>query len=404
MKRVYGEVEIVYVKAEAVSNFRADQNRCKTLNYVKVRDLNDYHHAKDAYQNIVVGNVYHEKFTSNPLRWLKDNPSAEYSLNRMFNYDLKKDGKIIWKSGKNGSIKNVADTLLRNDILFTRYAFCNKGGLFNQMLVAAPEDQKKAKGLVPIKRGMDTWKYGGYSSVTPSHFMLVASEDKKGKEIRTIETVPLYRRKEFEKNPGELLQYCEEFYGLKNPRIIIPCIKKNARLIVNGFPMHLKGSTGKQLKLQGAVQLCLDTDRAVYLKKVTKYLEENKQRRDKKSLLEIRAFSGINAEDNIELYDLFIDKLSHTIYLYRPANPKDILIKGRSKFMKLDLAEQCIVLGEVLHLFQCRPLGADLTLIGASSHTGVITIGKKISNCNSVKLASQSVTGIREQVIDLLHI
>ncbi|MCI8665639.1 MAG: type II CRISPR RNA-guided endonuclease Cas9 [Dorea sp.] len=404
LKRVYGEVEIVYVKAEAVSNFRAAQNRCKTLNYVKVRDLNDYHHAKDAYQNIVVGNVYHEKFTSNPLRWLKDNPSAEYSLNRMFNYDLKKDGKIIWKSGKNGSIKNVADTLLRNDILFTRYAFCNKGGLFNQKLVAAPEDQKKAKGLVPIKRGMDTWKYGGYSSVTPSHFMLVASEDKKGKEIRTIETVPLCRRKEFEKNPGELLQYCEEFYGLKNPRVIIPCIKKNARLIVNGFPMHLKGSTGKQLILQGAVQLCLDTDRAVYLKKVTKYLEENAQRRDKKSLLEIRAFSGINAEDNIELYDLFIDKLSHTIYQYRPTNPKDILIKGRPKFMKLDLAEQCIVLGEVLHLFQCRPLGADLTLIEASPHTGEIKVGKKISNCKSVKLASQSVTGIWEQVIDLLHI
>ena len=120
--------------------------------------------------------------------------------------------------------------------------------------------------------------------------------------------------------------------------------------------------------------------------------------------MEIRAFSGINAEDNIELYDLFIDKLSHTIYQYRPANPKDILIKGRPKFMKLDLAEQCIVLGEVLHLFQCRPQGADLTLIGASSRTGVIQVGKKISNCNSVKLASQSVTGIREQVIDLLHI
>ena len=27
----------------------------------KVRSLNDYHHAKDAYLNIVVGNVYFEK-------------------------------------------------------------------------------------------------------------------------------------------------------------------------------------------------------------------------------------------------------------------------------------------------------------------------------------------------------
>jgi CRISPR-associated endonuclease Csn1 len=404
LKRVYGEAEIVYVKAEAVSSFRADQNKYKTLDYVKVRDLNDYHHAKDAYQNIVVGNVYFEKFTSNPLRWLKENRSTEYSLNQMFNFDLYKNGRVIWRRGKDGSIKVVADTLLRNDILFTRYAFCNKGGLFHQMLVAAPEDLKKAKGLVPIKKGMDTLKYGGYTSVTPSHFMLVASEDKKGKEIRTIEAVPLYRWKEFESNPETLLQYCEEFYGLKKPRVLLPCIKKNTRLIVNGFPMHLKGSTGKQLILQGAVQLCLDKEMAVYLKKVTKYLEENAQRRDKRTYLEVRAFSGINDEDNIELYDLFIDKLSHTIYQHRPANPKDNLVKARNRFMELSLAEQCIVLGEVLHLFQCKPLSADLKLIGGSPYTGVITVGKKISNYISVKLVSQSVTGIKERVIDLLRI
>ena len=322
----------------------------------------------------------------------------------MFNFDLYKNGRVIWRRGKDGSIKVVADTLLRNDILFTRYAFCNKGGLFNQTLVAAPEDPKKAKGLVPIKKGMDTWKYGGYTSVTPSHFMLVASEDKKGKEIRTIEAVPLYRWKEFESNPETLLQYCEEFYGLKKPRVLLPCIKKNTRLIVNGFPMHLKGSTGKQLILQGAVQLCLDKEMAVYLKKVSKYLEENAQRRDKRTYLEVRAFSGINDEDNIELYDLFIDKLSHTIYQHRPANPKDNLVKARNRFMELSLAEQCIVLGEVLHLFQCKPLTANLTLIGASPNAGKIQITKTISSCDSVRLTSQSVTGIKERVIDLLRI
>ncbi len=399
LKRVYEESEIVYVKAEAVSHFRKDY-----LDYIKVRDLNDYHHAKDAYQNIVVGNVFHEKFTGNPLRWLKENPNTKYSLNQMFYFDLDKDGEVIWRKGKNGSIKCVNETLKRNDILFTRYAFCNKGGLFNQMLAAAPEDKTKAKGLVPVKKGMDTWKYGGYTSVTPSHFMLVASEDKKGNEIRTIETVPLYRRKEFEEDPDVLLQYCKEFYGLKNPRVIIPRIKKNACLIVNGFPMHLKGSTGKQLILQGAAQLCLDMDKAAYLKKVTKYLEENAKRRDKRELLEVRDITGISKPGNMELYDIFLDKLSNTIYQYRPANPKEALVKGRDKFMELDLAEQCVVLGEVLHLFQCKPLGANLVLIGASPHTGLIKIGKKVSDCDSAKLVSHSVTGMRERVIDLLKV
>lgn len=150
--------------------------------------------------------------------------------------------------------------------------------------------------------------------------------------------------------------------------------------------------------------MCLDKEMAVYLKKVTKYLEENAQRRDKRTYLEVRAFSGINDEDNIELYDLFIDKLSHTIYQHRPANPKDNLVKARNRFMELSLAEQCIVLGEVLHLFQCKPLTANLTLIGASPNAGKIQITKTISSCDSVRLTSQSVTGIKERVIDLLRI
>lgn len=219
-----------------------------------------------------------------------------------------------------------------------------------------------------------------------------------------METVPLYRKKEFETDPELLLQYCREFYGLKNPRVILPCIKKNARLVINGFPMHLKGSTGKQLILQGAVQLCLDDGQVVYLKKVTKYLEENAGRKDKRTLLEVRESTGITREANMRLYDLFVDKLDHTIYQYRPANPKDNLMKGREKFLKLGMAEQCVVLGEILHLFQCKPLVGNLTLVGASPNAGKIQIGKTISNCSSVKLINQSVTGIYERVMDLLTI
>lgn len=399
-KRIYVDTEIVYVKAKAVSDF---YNETEGIDYVKVRDLNDYHHAKDAYLNIVVGNVYHTKFTDNPLRWLKENPKAEYSLDKMFSHDLNaRNGDIVWKLGKDGSIKTVNDALHRNDILFTRYAYCNKGGFFNQTIAEAPEDRQKAKLLVPIKKGMDPYKYGGYTSVTPSHFMLVESSDKKGKRIRTIETVPLYRKKEFEESPQALLQYCEEFYGLKSPRIILPCIKKNARLIVNGFPMHLKGSTGKQLKLQGAVQLCLDPDAVRYLKKILKYLEENAQRRDKRTLLEVRGITGITKDKNYSLYQTFLKKLDTTIYQYRPANPKDKIEKSLDIFQELLLEEQCIVLGEILHLFQCRPVTANLVLIGGSGYTGAIQIGKQISNYQSVKLVSQSVTGIFEQVTDLL--
>ena len=44
----------------------------KDFKFLKVREMNDYHHAKDAYLNIVVGNAYFVKFTSNPIHFIKE--------------------------------------------------------------------------------------------------------------------------------------------------------------------------------------------------------------------------------------------------------------------------------------------------------------------------------------------
>ena len=68
------DTEIVYVKARSVSKFRQDYD------FVKVRDMNDLHHAKDAYLNIVVGNAYYVKFTKNAVWFIKENPGRSYNL------------------------------------------------------------------------------------------------------------------------------------------------------------------------------------------------------------------------------------------------------------------------------------------------------------------------------------
>ena len=46
---------------------------------LKSRDVNDLHHAKDAYLNIVMGNVYNVKFTKDPLKFIKTKET--YSIN-----------------------------------------------------------------------------------------------------------------------------------------------------------------------------------------------------------------------------------------------------------------------------------------------------------------------------------
>lgn len=394
LSNIYPNTEIVYVKAKTVSDFKRDHT-----DIVKVREINDYHHAKDAYLNIVVGNVYHSKFTSNPAKWLSENKDSIYSLNRMFDFDLTKNDKVIWKRGKEGTIKVVRETVDRNDILFTKYAYCNKGALFNQQIV------KAGKGKVPIKADKvnDLQKYGGYTSVKPAYFMLVESI-KKEKVIRTIEVVPLYLVTKFESNKDFAEQYCVEQLGLEKPRIILPKIKKNNKLILDGFPMHLTGHNGKQIEMQVAAQLVVEKEHEKYLKKLSKYLERNRVRRDKKIYLPISQCDGLTKEDNIRIYDMLLKKHEYTIYSRRPANCTKILKDGRDKFIECTIEEECIVLGEILHLFQCKPLIADLTLIGGTSNAGRVRSNKTITNFKSAKLVYQSVTGLYQQEVNLFKI
>ena len=167
--------------------------------------------------------------------------------------------------------------------------------------------------------------------------------------------------------------------------------------------MHLRGTTGKQLVLQGAVQLILDEDYIVYFKKIEKYLQRN-QEAGGKDRLQIIENDGITIEKNLWIYDEFCRKQKETIYSRRPANQCDILMKGREKFVKLSCEEQCIVLNEILHLLQCKPIWSNLQLIGGSQKAGTIKINKFIVNCKEAKLIHQSVTGLFEQEIDLLSL
>ena len=145
----YGKpTEIVYVKAGTVADFRqkADRNEKGeqvSYDFVKCREVNDYHHAKDAYLNIVVGNVYHLKFTKDPLHFIKSEAGETYSLKRVFDYRVVRDGETAWLPGEEGSISTVRKTIRKNNILFTQLAYKATGGFYDQTI------QKKGGGQVP---------------------------------------------------------------------------------------------------------------------------------------------------------------------------------------------------------------------------------------------------------------
>ena len=389
LKQEFPGSEIVYAKAQNVSKFRQD------FEFIKVRDMNDLHHAKDAYLNIVVGNAYYVKFTKDASWYKKDAGNRSYNLNKMFlsGYDIKSNGETAWVGGKKGTIYTVNKMLEKNNILVTRKVYEVKGELFDLQLM------KKGKGQLPVKSGeerlKDIRKYGGYNKITGAYYMLVESEGKKGKTIRTIEAIPLYLRDAIKKDENVALEFLRE--KLNNPRIIISCIKTDTLFKINGFPMNLSGRTGKQLIYKCASQLVLSNSGEKTIKKIMKYIQRLK---DDKTI-KLSEADKLEEKDLINLYDEFCFKLENTIYNKRPNNQLKTLYEGEEKFKELVKEEQCIVLFEILHLFQCRKLASNLELIKGSGHAGIILLNNNITDVDSISIINQSPTGIFEQEIDL---
>ena len=396
LKKALPETEIVYTKAKVVSKFRQDYE------LIKVRELNDFHHAKDAYLNIVVGNTYFLKFTKNAAWFIEEHPGRSYNLQKMFKqHDVKRNGEVGWLCGDKGTIVTVKKYMGRNDILVTRKAYEVKGGLFDQMLM------KKGKGQVPIKGSDDRLggqdgiqKYGGYNKATGAYFMLIESLDKKGNKIRTFEYIPLYLKKKIEGNDEFTLEYLEKDRGLVQPRICLKKIKTDTLIGVDGFKMWLSGRTSNQLIFKGANQLLLATNEMETLKKVLKYVQRV---RDNKNL-KLSAWDQLLTEDLIALYDTFLYKLENTVYGIRLGAQVKTLNENRDKFLSLQDEEKCIVLSEILHMFQCNSVAANLSMIDGPSKAGILVMNNNITKCNKITIINQSITGIYEQEIDLLKV
>ena len=394
LKQVFQDSEIVYVKAGTVSRFRKD------FDLIKVREVNDLHHAKDAYLNIVVGNSYYVKFTKNASWFIKENPGRTYNLKKMFTSDwsIERNGEVAWKAGKKGTIVTVKQIMSQNNILVTRQVHEAKGGLFDQQIV------KKGKGQIFIKasdkRLCDINKYGGYNSAAVSYACLVKSQDKKGNEMRTLEFIPLYLKEKMELDETEMLKYLETEKNLIEPEILLKKIKIDTLFNVDGFKMWLSGKSVNRVLFKGANQLLLNDNYMKTLEKVTKFvprLNENK-------VAGISDKEQLTDDKLLAVYDELYKKIKDTVYQKRLSAQEKTLYEGREDFIELGKENKCIVLSEILHLFQCQSSLANLKLIKGPSGAGKLVMNNNITKCNKISIINQSPTGIFENEIDLLKV
>lgn len=393
LKHYFPEADIVYSKAGLVSDFR------KEFDMLKCRSINDLHHAKDAYLNIVVGNIYHCRFTKNFYI------EQKYTLKTktLFTHSVNTDGKIVWRGEED--IARVQKVMEKNNIHYSRYAFVRKGGLFDQLPLKAME------GLVPRKKGLDTAKYGGYNKAAAACFLLVKYKEK-GKNEACIMPVELMAYDKVLGNSEYAVCYAvNTLENIWNKEGLITdvefplglrTLKVNTMLSFDGFRVCITGksSGGKQIGLTSMMPLMIGKKWEAYVKRLERF--EEKKAENKRIILH-EEYDGISKVLNSELYSLLADKVINGIYGSAFAAVAETLSTGKDKFEKLSGEEQVKLLCTLVLLLKSGRAGScDLTLIDGKGAAGVYNVGAKISSWkkkfSNVCLIDMSASGIYETV------
>ena len=433
------DAKVVYSKAKNVSEFR------QVFDLVKSREANDFHHAHDAYLNIVVGNVYDKVFSTGDSKAVKHKREYLEARNRDTEYRFKHDERrrytdtLVWKAKRyepnwhgeevkdsEGTIDKVRKYLSYQDPLVTQMRFTNVGehGFFKISLHTA----KEGNAAFPIKQkgpfAKEGWqkKYGGYNDRSNPYASLVRSEGKKGKHIYSIEFVPTVIRLQRKGNPQARKKYLTENNKLKNPEVLI---EKLLRRTILQIPY--KAENGKEgyvrLGISGKTEssiVCINRSElhipAVYrktIKKISKRLGLNNQAGEKTDTSIYEKFGSndidlgkgrqITRDELKKLYDYRVkDVYCRPEYEGLPRLGTTIKsIKNYSSFDGLSTLSQRQYLAIIVKFSSCKSVkGTDLGAVignGYSKSCGEVVVNTKL--IPQTKIIQTSTTGLVERVL-----
>lgn len=400
LERIYTNTEICFVKAETVSQFRHQHN------FIKIRELNNYHHAKDAYLNIVVGNVYHEKFTKNPWEFIaRSTERRPYNLNRMYDFDLLKQGRVIWQVPK--SLETVQAMMKSNDVRITKKLLVQKGELYNATITKA--HKAKEGEHFPLKgadaRLRDVHRYGGYEKIKIAYYSVFSCREKASNTIHTlIIPIPVYKAGLLQ-TEADLTAYAWQTKQKTKPikdiySAITPIYKKlciNTVMKINGFKYFLGGRTEDYICLYPAIPVVLDEQAAAYLKAVSKVGRADDVENT------AQAIDLITAEANEAFYEVLLKKMEEKIFAksYQSRMEKLASEPVRARFRELSVGAQCSCLLEILNL-----LANNKTTSNLKKWLGV-TMSRRKQPMDLTKLEEcivyeTSITGLYEKAVSLL--
>ena len=410
-------VKIITLKSNLVSSFR------KEFELYKVREINDYHHAHDAYLNAVVAKAILKKypklepefvygdyqkydlksyisrskdpkdvekatekyfFYSNLLNFFKEEVHyADGTILKRENIEYSKDtGEIAWNKEKDfATIKKVL-SLPQVNIVKKREV--QTGGFSKESILPKGNSDK----LIPRKTKdilWDTTKYGGFDSPVIAYSILLIADIEKGKakKLKTVKTlvgITIMEKAAFEKNPITFLEN-KGYHNVRKENIL--CLPKYSLFeLENGRRRML--ASAKELQKGNEIVL------PVYLTTLL-YHSKNIHKLDEPEHLEYIQKHRNEFKDLLNLVSEFSQK-----YVLAEAN----LEKIKNLYADNEQADIETLANSFINLLTFTALGAPAAFkfFGKDVDRKRYTTVSEILNAT---LIHQSITGLYETRIDL---
>lgn len=382
IQQLHKDSKIIYIPASLSHNYR------EKFELYKFRDLNDYHHAHDAYLAAVLGE-YKEHCN---LRW---NYDALKELNKELydngKYKELKYGFVINSidpsfehfNSKTGEVfdvekfkETVENTLYRNDILISRKTEIKTGKYFKETILP------KKIGTIEIKNNLSTEQYGGYTSIFPSYLSLIEYGKKK-----KIIGIPIMIKSQEKLNKSIKNYFIQKHLNIKlysDNMIKKDMIPFETMILYKEQLVYLKGysTSHKNCELANAVELKIPKEKMKKWKYILNKILNKRKIPDNKqlSLEELR-------KGSLEiLYFLLEKKLEY------PLLCKEIdKIKEHIDIEKLAQNEIEQIIVEIVKMYSCSSLNANLSAFGLGDRMGRLSG----YNVDSGIIINKSVTGLR---------
>jgi len=392
LKARYEGTDVLPIKAGFSSQLRKERG------LVKCREINDYHHAHDAYLASQIGRFIqyrHKDVFDDPLKMAaivrkyiamqgehfrktrKMPGSANFIVSSFLTSGFDKEtGEIFQdKWDADAEVDRIRRSLNFKDCFISRMPE-ETSGAFWDATIYSPRDTAKNLSL-PLKKGLDPQKYGSYSREQFAYFFVYEVKNKKnGIEIK-FEPVPVSVAAAVKDNPCMLEQYAtQNAYdaGLEFVTILCRRILKYQQVIIGEDKLYITG-----------------------LKEARNARQFSFSQNETKQFVQL-----LNGEDlSPEEFDNLLSVLQKKFALYAPRLGKNLKVASLSEaFRAADDEDKKSVLLALVSIAAAKTNVANLVAVGGSKFSGVIrpTFAKEISNPKiEFWFVDQSVTGMFER-------